>query len=124
MYDRIAAGWNVRHAREVGGQGASLDLCYLFQMGPSSLMPLIELESRPLPGHLRPRVTWLRNYQMDRLAARQDARGGWTWRGARRLAAARAAVTEHKLPRFVAPYRNCDGTVPRTDPALTPQATR
>ena len=114
-YDRIAAGWNVRHAREVGGPGASLDLCYLFQMGPSSLMPLIELESRPLPAHLRPRVTWLRNHQMDRLAAQQDARGGWTWRGARRLAGARAAVAARKLPRFVAPYRNCDGTVPRTD---------
>jgi hypothetical protein len=114
-YDRIAAGWNVRHAREVGGTGAGLDLCYLFQMGPSSLIPLIELESRPLPDHLRSRVSWLRNYQMDRLAAQQDARGGWTWRGARRLVAAREAVAERRLPRFVAPYRNCDGTVPRTD---------
>jgi hypothetical protein len=112
-YDRIAAGWNVRHAREAGGKGASLDLCYLFQMGPSSLMPLVELEGRPIPHWLRLRVTWLRNYQMDRLAARQDGRGGWTWRGARRLAAARAAVAARKLPRFAAPYRNCDGTVPR-----------
>jgi hypothetical protein len=111
-YDRIAAGWNVRHAREVGGEGASLDLCYLFQMGPSSLGPLVELENRPIPHWLRLRVSWLRNYQMDMLAARQDSRGGWTWRGARRLAAAREAVAERKLPRFVAPYRNCDGTVP------------
>jgi hypothetical protein len=114
-YDRIAAGWNVRHAREVGGEGASLDLCYLFQMGPSSLMPLVELESRPIPHWLRLRVSWLRNYQMDMLAARQDGRGGWTWRGARRLAAAEAAVAERKLPRFAAPYRNCDGTLPRND---------
>lgn len=113
-YDRIAAGWNVRHAREVGGKGASLDLCYLFQMGHSSLMPLIELESRPMPDDLRRRVTWLRNYQMDVLAARQDARGGWTWRGARRLAAAEAAVAERGLPRFEAPYRYCDGSVPLT----------
>jgi hypothetical protein len=114
-YDRLAAGWNVRHAREVGGEGASLDLCYLFQMGPSSLMPLIELESRPIPHWLRLRVSWLRNYQMDMLAARRDGRGGWTWRGARRLAAAEAAVAERKLPRFLAPYRNCDGTLPRND---------
>ena len=123
-YDRIAAGWNVRHAREVGGDGARLDLCYLFQMGPSSLMPLIELESRPIPRDLRLRVMWLRNLQMDRLEARQAARGGWTWRGARRLAAARAAVAAPGLPRFEAPHRNCDGTVPRTDPALTPGSTR
>lgn len=122
-YDRIAAGWNVRHAREVGGAGTSLDLCYLFQMGPSSLLPLIELESRPLPRDLRLRVTWLRNYQMDLLEARQ-AGGWWTWRGARRLAAARAAVAQRGLPRFEAPYRTCDGSVASGDPALTPQAAR
>nr|WP_295370701.1 DUF4173 domain-containing protein [uncultured Sphingosinicella sp.] len=116
-YDRIAAGWNVRHAREAGGEGASLDLCYLFQMGPSSLGPLVELESRPIPQSLRLRVSWLRNYQMDMLAARQEGRGGWTWRGARRLAAAHEAVAERKLPRFTAPYRNCDGTVPRPETA-------
>ena len=115
-YDRMAAGWNVRHAREVGGKGASLDLCYLFQMGPSSLLPLIELESRPLPSHLRLRVMWLRNYQMDRLEALQASRS-WTWRGARRLDAARAAVAERRLPRFEAPWRNCDGTVPRSEAA-------
>ena len=45
----VAAGWNVRHAREAGGHGAQLDLCYLNEIDASALLPLIEMESRPLP---------------------------------------------------------------------------
>lgn len=108
-YDRLAAGWNVRHAREAGGPGASLDLCYLHQMGASALLPLIELEGRPLPPVVRERVTWLRNGIMDRLEARQARWDGWTWRGARRLDAARRAIAEQRLPRFKAAPRRCDG---------------
>jgi hypothetical protein len=36
----VAAGWNVAHAREVGGRGAALDLCYLNGLGGSALVPL------------------------------------------------------------------------------------
>jgi hypothetical protein len=35
----ISAGWNVAHAREAGGRGAALDLCYLHQMGGSAVAP-------------------------------------------------------------------------------------
>jgi hypothetical protein len=109
-YDRIAAEWNVRHAREVGGGGAGLDLCYLHQMGSSALLPLIELEGRRLPLFLRLRVTWVRNDIMDRLEASQGHWSGWTWRGARRLSAAQRIIAERRLPRFPAPPRRCDGT--------------
>jgi hypothetical protein len=119
-YDRIAAGWNVRHAREAGGSGASLDLCYLHQMGASALVPLIELESRRLPQDLRLRVTWLRNDITDRLEARQSVWQSWTWRGARRLDAARNAVVERRLPRFKAAPRQCDGSPHPVRPVVTP----
>jgi hypothetical protein len=109
-YDRIAAGWNVRHAREVGGRGSAIDLCYLAQMQDSALLPLIELESRPLPPELRGRVSWLRNLVAQRLEARQAHWQGWDWRGARRLAAAREQVPARRLPRFRAdPDHQCDG---------------
>jgi hypothetical protein len=108
-YDRIAAGWNVRHAREVGGRGSAIDLCYLNQMMDPALLPLIELEGRRLRPELRERVTWLRNLATDRLEARQERWDGWDWRGARRLAAARETVAARKLPRYRAQPRQCDG---------------
>jgi hypothetical protein len=110
-YDRIAAGWNVRHAREVGGPGASLDLCYLHHMRASALLPLIELESRRIPLRLRERVTWLRSGIMDRLEAQQSDWDSWTWRGARRLKFAQELIAERRLPRFKGPPRRCDGSL-------------
>ena len=124
-YDRIAAGWNVRHAREVGGRGSPIDLCYLGQMGDSALLPLIALESRPLTPELRGRISWLRNLAMNRLEERQAHWQTWDWRGARRLAAAREQSAAHRLPRFRADHdRRCDGRPhPRVQvapPAPTP----
>ena len=104
-----AAAWNVRHAREVGGRGTTLDLCYLNQLGASALLPLIELESRPLPPALRERVGWARNLAMDRLQTHQRDWHGWTFRGQRRLAEANRLVAERKLPRFAAGRRPCGG---------------
>jgi hypothetical protein len=103
----VAARWNVTHAREVGGRGTQLDLCYLDQLGDSSLLALVDLESRPLPPVLRERASALRNLQMDRLQAEQGDWHGWTWRGARRLAAAEARIAERRLPRFTAPAGPC-----------------
>jgi hypothetical protein len=123
-YDRIAAGWNVQHAREVGGRGSAIDLCYLSQMTDSALLPLIELESRPLPPELRGRVSWLRNLTMQRLETRQADWQSWDWRGARRLAAAREQVAARRLPRFRADHdRQCDGKLhPRVEVAPAPTA--
>ena len=79
----LAARWNVRHAQEVGGAGVPLDLCYLGELGPSALLPLIELESRPIGPRFRGRVSWTRNLIMDRLATRQSDWHGWRFIGFR-----------------------------------------
>jgi hypothetical protein len=113
----VAAEWNVRHTRDVGGPGAALDLCYLNGLGSSSLLPLIEVESRRIPPALRDRVQWSRNHQMERLEAQQADWRSWTFRGARRLGEARALVAARKLPRLKAEPRYCQGVPVR--PALT-----
>lgn len=105
----LAARWNVRHAQEVDGPGVPLDLCYLNQLGPSALLPLIELESRPIGPRFRERVAWTRNLIMDRLATRQRDWHGWTFRNARRSAEAKRLIAEHRLPRFSANVRDCNG---------------
>ena len=108
----VAAGWNVRHAREAGGRGVRLDLCYLNALGPSALLPLVELESRPIAPRFRERVSWTRNLIMDRLATSQGDWHGWTFRNARRSAEAKRLIAERRLPRFSADVRNCDGRRP------------
>jgi hypothetical protein len=104
-----AADWNVRHAREAGGSGSALDLCYLNELDASALLPLVALESRPLPPALRERVAWTRNIIMDRLEPRQADWQAWTWRGARRLAEAKALIADRHLSRFTAGRRACNG---------------
>lgn len=105
----VAARWNVGHAREVGGAGVRLDLCYLGDLGPSALLPLVELESRPIGPRFRERVSWTRNLIMDRLATSQGDWHGWTFRNARRSAEAKRLVAERRLPRFSADIRGCNG---------------
>jgi len=87
-----AARWNVRHAREVGGTAAPIDLCYLGYMGPPALLPLIELEQHPLPADMRARVQHVRTNLLDRLSRRQANPWRWTPHGAIRLAQARALL--------------------------------
>jgi hypothetical protein len=121
---RMAAAWNVRHAREAGGAGAALDLCYLNELGSSALLPLIELERRPIPAELRERVIWLRVRTMDMLAANQADWHGWTLRGAGRLAAARA-LAGPRPPNHRAGDRLCDGRpVPPPPQPLTAKPER
>jgi hypothetical protein len=118
----IAAGWNVRHAREAGGAGAAIDLCYLYELGSSALLPLIELESRPLPGELRERVQWLRGRIMKRLAANQADWHGWTLSGAHHLAAAQNLVAALHLPHRRDEDRRCDGHPIPPPPERAPAA--
>jgi hypothetical protein len=105
----VAASYNVRHSREVGGRGVPLDLCYLNTLGASALLPLVELESRPIGPRFRDRVSWSRNLIMDRLGTRQGDWHGWTFRGARRLSEANSLIASRRLPRFSANVRDCDG---------------
>ena len=118
-----AAAWNVRHAREVGGRGVQLDLCYLSWNGSSSLISLIELERRPLAPGFRDRVRYVRDLAYRRLANTQANWRSWTWRGARRLATARELLGANPpAPAALPPkaYRNCDGSIDFPKPADAP----
>jgi hypothetical protein len=103
----VAAQWNVRHAREVDGTGAGIDLCYLAELGPSALLPLIELESRPLDPVLQQRVKMLRE-QVQYRQAQVLSEGGWTLLGEYRLS--RAASLGAVLPKSPpSPRYDCSG---------------
>jgi hypothetical protein len=116
----IAAAWNVRHAREAG----DLDLCYLNRLGPSALLPMIELEQRAGGPVLRDRARYLRAQTFEALDVAQADWHRWTWRGARRLTAARALLGDHPTaPRLASEERTCEGAPvppPRPQPAPTP----
>jgi hypothetical protein len=115
--ERTAAAWNVRHAREVGGRGVELDLCYLRDLGPPALLPLLELEMRPnLPQPFHDRVTGVRTRMMERLAAAQADWHGWTPRNAGRLAEARRIVADHRLPAWGGDLLDCSPPRPPAPP--------
>ena len=118
---RIAAGWNVRHARDAGGKGANLDLCYLAALGPSALLPLVELEARTSSPLLKERVGRVRSRTMAALAQDQLDWRGWTYRGARRLAEARSEAQRFRLPAAYAGRHDCTSARPQP---LTPQRPR
>jgi hypothetical protein len=107
-FDALAAAWNVRHAHEVGGRGADLDLCYLYNMGSPALIPLADLERRPLSQAFAHRIHAVRQDLTYR--ARREQGRDWralTWRTQRRLAQAKAVAGES----FPAEDsgRRCDG---------------
>jgi hypothetical protein len=131
----VVAQWNVVHAKEVGGRGTELDLCYMNAMGAGAISPLMSLEAQPLPEAFRKRVKHVRTtIQHD--AQRWMDQGGWTWQLEQRLALAKAQ--EAGLPALdLGPkFRSCNGyeaenntSSDATDPAdmapeLTPSVTR
>jgi hypothetical protein len=95
----VAAAWNVRHARDVGGTGAPLDVCYLEGLGSEALVPLAVLERQPLPPDLQARVAAARARVMHHTARAQAHWRSWSWRDARRLSRAQALTAG--LPRPV-----------------------
>jgi hypothetical protein len=106
----LASQWNVTHAREVGGRGAHLDLCYLGKMGSGAIAPLMSLEAQPLPEDFRKRVLHVRQ-QVQSDAERFLKMGGWTYQLENRLRIAK--VREATLPKLdLGPgYRDCNGNV-------------
>ena len=106
-----AATWNVQNAREVGGKGVHLDLCYLNQLDGSSLIALAQLEQRPeleLNVDFQQRVILVRQEVQHRIAFRQAQNGGWDWRDAQRIDALKGL----KLKKLTIPkgfYVTCDG---------------
>ena len=117
----VAAQWNVRHAREIDGDGAQLDLCYLNRLGGSALLPLIELEGRALPAPLRQQVRNARG-MVHRGLIDEVAAGGWDWLSQYRLDEARRRLGGANGV-AVTPYAfRCDGTPhpPPPEPAPPP----
>lgn len=112
-----AAAWNVRHARTAD----DLDLCYLRNLGPSALLSLIALERRVQGSRLQDRVAFVRADAMATLVDQQANAEDWSWRGARRLAAAQTALGPHpRRPRPAPHGRNCDGTPVPPPPPVEP----
>jgi hypothetical protein len=126
-FQAISAAWNVRHAQEAGGTSGPLDLCFLDQMGAPALLPLIELEQRPLAPEFRDRVRWVRQeiqfggFGMHvGLVHDQADWGGWTWHNALRLAEARSRLGKMADTRIAIPHvdeRGCGGSISQTTPA-------
>lgn len=107
----VAAAWNVRHAREVGGRGVALDLCYFDQLGGAGLVSLAALEQRPLPPETLDRVRWKRQELRGKVVEQQNDWRAWRWRDARRLARDARLPGAAPLP---APHgRGCDGGIMR-----------
>ncbi|WP_206238476.1 DUF4153 domain-containing protein [Novosphingobium terrae] len=87
----VSARYNIAHARELGGDGAPLDICYLQQLGPSALVPLAELEARPAPEAIHLWARLLRQNAQFTLSNDQSG-GHWTLLGALRLADVRTRL--------------------------------
>lgn len=116
----VAAAWNVRHAREVDGTGARLDLCYLNVLGPEALVSVSELARTTTDPALRDRAAWVATIGRERLAEQQGDWRSWTWRGQRRLARIEALPT---LPEPRPADRDCDGRIQAPPPPPLPAFT-
>lgn len=88
----ITASWNVRHAREVDGTGAELDLCYLNQLGSPAVVSVAELETTTADPALKARAGAVRRNMQSWMIDRQNAWRGWVWRDERRQARVEALV--------------------------------
>jgi hypothetical protein len=112
------AAWNVRHAAEVDGKGAYLDLCYMGDLGPAGLVSLAELEQATQEPRFKARIASVRWQAQETVMERQSHWRGWTWRDARRLAKAQSLVGWEK-PELGPLRRDCDG-VPIVPPPPPP----
>lgn len=104
----IVARWNATHAREVGGKGVQLDLCYMRSLGSSALLPLVELERHPrLTADFRERVAATRILLRENIQI--DAQWGyWSIRDQQRARQADALVVAYRLPTVVPDVRGRD----------------
>lgn len=91
---QVVARHNAAHNRELTGQGAALDLCYMRALGGAALVPLAALEGRDLSPQTRRLVREARLLIMRDLEWQQADWRRWSLRDARRLAAARALIPD------------------------------
>lgn len=118
----IAARWNIAHAREIDGDGAMLDLCYLDSLDGSALLPLIDLEGRHLPGTLHQQIRNVRLAVHYRLLD-QVKGGGWDWLARKRLNAAERIIGPDIGPRPTPYALMCNGLpMPQFDAAPSPNS--
>ena len=119
-FSAVAAWWNVRHAREVGGPGVELDLGYLRRMGAPALVSLVDLERRADDPIFRDRVAAVRAAVLAEVRGRQAGWRGWTWRDARRLDKVAALAADHPLLRPRPGRRDWDGALLPPPPPSNP----
>jgi hypothetical protein len=115
----VSAEWNVRNAREAGGRGVQLDVCFLQRQGESAMVPLVELLQRPIPDSLRRRAAHAL-YEVNReVDAEQNDWRSWTWRRTRRIARAYALTHgEDNWARAIGP--SCEPEPPGVPPSTAP----
>lgn len=94
----VAAHWNTRNAREIGGHGPPLDLGYLRGLGGAALVPLTVLEGRLPPTPQREALTETRLKLTADLRLKQSAWRTWSWRDQRRLDEAQALAARLRPP--------------------------
>ncbi len=99
--DEIAARYNIDHARELGGSGPPLDICYLQQSGASALLPAVELERRRAPEAIHLWAQILRQNAQAALA-RDQAGALWSLQGALRARALPPSVQHSPIAAITA----------------------
>lgn len=104
--DAVAARYNITHARELGGGGAPLDICYLQGMGPSALVSLAQLETRRAPEVIHLWARLLREGAQTRLSDDLE-RGNWSLLSALRLAQVRGTLRNAGLAPRDHEYVDC-----------------
>lgn len=118
----VAAAWNVEPASRPGAARAELDLCYLGALGDSAVVSLTRLELSAADPQLRERAAWVRSRSAEDLKRRQSEWRGWSWRGARRLAASDRLLSAAPKVTISPGPRRCDGRLrPPPRAALTPE---
>jgi len=118
----IAAAWNVRHAREVGGRGVELDLGYLRSLGAPALVSLVELELTTDDPVLRDRIAAVRSEVLADVRRGQREWRGWTWRDQRRLDRVDRLTRAHPLTAPKPGPRRWDGRLRPPPPPPAPVA--
>ncbi len=117
-HGEIVARWNTTHAREVGGKGVQLDLCYMRGLGSSALLPLVELEANPrMTDDFRERVI------ATRMAVREEIHlnerwGEWTVRSRIRAREADAILASRGARQRIASDRDCHGRLYNLPPPV------
>ena len=129
----LSAAWNVRHAREAGGEGVGLDLCYMRKLHGAAVVSLAELERRPVGDDLRNRAAVVRGELVDEMLRKQTTWRGWRYRDARRLdrlatlgfPPSRVGYETGDPDRYTAGRYRCDGSPvpPPKPPPQTPPLT-